>query len=125
MNNASPTESQQPGTPPTTNDLPIFSLDLISVPSNPDPQFDQNDPLAPDAPVWQLLSLKHNPALLTMTEEELRGFVQKLRTLGTSPQALTAALNTDATTITKTRAPRATKPKTPEEQRRLDLLNDL
>lgn len=36
--------------------------------------------LDPDAPLIHLLSIKHNPLLVLMTDEELREFVIRLRT---------------------------------------------
>lgn len=49
------------------------------------------DPLAPDAPLIQLLSVRENPMLTTMTEEQLVALVRKLRQFAASPQTVTAA----------------------------------
>lgn len=54
------------------------------------------DPLSPDAPIVALMSLSSNPMLATATEEEVRALVQRLRQLSTSPQALTAKLETES-----------------------------
>jgi hypothetical protein len=73
-----------------------------------------DDPLAPDAPIHHLLSIRHNPLVKDMTTEELTALVQKLRTHATSPQSLSAKLKSDSDNVT-TRRPRnaaATKRKT-------------
>lgn len=54
------------------------------------------DPLSPDAPLDQLLSLRHNPQLAEMTTEELTALVQKIRTIVTSPPTLSAELSKDS-----------------------------
>lgn len=56
----------------------------------------QIDPLAPDAPILHLLSLRENPNVATMSENELRALVQRLRTVATSPQSLSAELSKES-----------------------------
>jgi hypothetical protein len=46
----------------------------------------QIDPLAPDAPILHLLSLRENPNAATCSDDELRALVLRCRTLATSPQ---------------------------------------
>lgn len=57
------------------------------------------DPLAPDAPILHLLSLRENPNVATMSEDELRALVQRLRTVATSPQTLSAELAKDSARV--------------------------
>lgn len=61
---------------------------------------DQNEnPLAPDAPLVALLSLKHNPLVAQMSQDQLIELVTKLRTLATSPQTLSAKLKSDGESV--------------------------
>jgi hypothetical protein len=53
------------------------------------------NPLSPDAPIIHLLSLKHNPLLKSMSQEELIELVKKLRTHSTSAPTLSAKLKSD------------------------------
>ena len=55
----------------------------------------QIDPLAPDAPLVHLLSLKHNPLLAEMSQDQLIELVKKLRSHAVSAPTLTAKLKTD------------------------------
>lgn len=57
------------------------------------------DPFAPDAPILHLLSLRENPNVATMSEDELRALVQRLRTVATSPQSLSAELAKDSARV--------------------------
>jgi hypothetical protein len=57
------------------------------------------DPLAPDAPILHLLSLRENPNVATMSEDELRALVQRLRTVASSPQTLSAELAKDSNRV--------------------------
>lgn len=54
--------------------------------------------MLPDAPIHQLLSLRHNPKVVDMSQEQLRSFVAQLRTL-TSPATLAAKLRSDSDKI--------------------------
>ena len=54
------------------------------------------DPLAADAPIHHLLSLKHNPMTKDMTTEQLTELVKRCRTLAASPQTLTSALQKES-----------------------------
>lgn len=49
------------------------------------------DPLAPDAPLIALLSVRTNPMLAEANEDQLVALVRKLRQHATSPQTLAAA----------------------------------
>jgi hypothetical protein len=53
----------------------------------------------PDAPLIHLLSIKHNPLLIAMNDQQLKEFVIQLRTRVEKPA----------------KKPRATKPKPPKE----------
>lgn len=57
------------------------------------------DPLAPDAPIHHLLSLRHNPSLANATPDELRAIVQSLRTLATSAPSMSSKLQRDSDNI--------------------------
>lgn len=57
------------------------------------------DHLAPDAPILHLLSLRENPNVATMSEDELRSLVQRLRTVAQSPQTLTAELQKESNRV--------------------------
>ena len=57
------------------------------------------NPLSPDAPLVHLLSLRHNPLLAQMSQDQLTELVKKLRTHATSPPTLTAKLKADAQTL--------------------------
>lgn len=59
----------------------------------------QIDPLASDAPILHLLSLRENPKVATMPEDELRALVQRLRTVANSPQTLSAELAKDSARV--------------------------
>lgn len=66
-----------------------------------------DDPLSPDAPIHQLLSIRHNPLVANMTTEELGKYVQRLRTLATSAPTLSSKLKSDSDNV-NTRRPRNT-----------------
>ncbi len=55
--------------------------------------------LASDAPILHLLSLRDNPNVATMSDDELRALVQRLRTVATSPQTLSASLQQESDKI--------------------------
>lgn len=55
-----------------------------------------NDPIAPDAPLVQLLSLKHNPLLKDMSDEDLSALVTRLKTVVQQPVTLKAELAREA-----------------------------
>lgn len=80
--------------------------------------------MLPDAPLFQLLSVQHNPLVTEMSDSQLLALVQKLRALASSPPTLSAKINEDGTTTKPKRATRA-KVLTPEQQRRQALLDDL
>lgn len=58
-----------------------------------------SDPLAPDAPIHHLLSIRHNPLIKDATPDELRAIIQKLRTLASSSPTLSAKLNSDSDNV--------------------------
>lgn len=57
------------------------------------------DPLAPDAPLIALLSIRDNPLLVSATQEQLIEIVKKLRVHATTPATLTARLRADSDVI--------------------------
>lgn len=63
------------------------------------------NPLAPDAPLIHLLSIKHNPLVKDMSPEQLAELVRKLRTHATSAPTLSAKLQSESDSI----KPRNTK----------------
>jgi hypothetical protein len=63
------------------------------------------DPLAPDAPLIHLLSIKHNPLVKDMSNEQLADLVKKLRTHAASAPTLSAKLQDESDKI----KPRNTK----------------
>jgi hypothetical protein len=76
------------------------------------------DPLAPDAPIHQLLSIKHNKLLKDLSIEELTAKVTELRTLATSAPTLTAKLQRESDTIAK-------KPRNVAAAKRKALLDEI
>lgn len=58
-----------------------------------------DDPLAPDAPIFHLLSLLHNPLVKNMSTEELQQLVQRCRTLATSAPSLSSKLQSDSDNV--------------------------
>lgn len=62
------------------------------------------DPLDPDAPLVQLLSVSSNPILATCSDEELRAVVIRLRQVATSPPTLSSKLAKDSDKIKSVRA---------------------
>lgn len=58
-----------------------------------------DDPLAPDAPIHHLLSIRHNPLVANMTVEELTVLVRRCREYATSAPTLSAKLATDALNV--------------------------
>jgi hypothetical protein len=79
-----------------------------------------DDPLAPDAPIHHLLSIRHNPLVANMTTDELRELVQRLRTYATSAPSLSSKLATDSANV----SPRTRKSNTKAAQRKA-ILADL
>jgi hypothetical protein len=77
-----------------------------------------NDPLAPDAPIYHLLSIRENPLVKDMTMEQLQELVKRMRTMSQSPQTLTSALQRESKT-------RKSKPLTEYEIKRRAILADL
>lgn len=67
--------------------------------------------LLPDAPIFQLLSLKHNPLVKDMTNAQISEFVTKLRTLATSAPTLSAKLSSDSEKIKPKRTGESAKRK--------------
>jgi hypothetical protein len=57
-----------------------------------------NDPLAPDAPIHHLLSIKENPLVKDMTTQQLQELVKRMRTMAQSPQTMTSALQRESKT---------------------------
>lgn len=55
--------------------------------------------LLPDAPIHQLLSLKHNPLVKDMSPDQLRAFVGRLKELHSQSASLTSKLNSDSEKI--------------------------
>lgn len=55
--------------------------------------------LSPDAPTWQLLSLRHNPLVVDMTPDQLRAHIQRIKELATSAPTLSAKLANDSEQI--------------------------
>lgn len=116
-------ESQQSSTnstsaiPPTGEQPGKVPLPLQSI--TPD------DPLAPDAPVHVLLSLKHNVMLESASLEQLEQLVRQFRQLSMSPTTLTSKLNAESDVLKEKtpRAPRKSKGELSAKQRAL--LNDI
>lgn len=77
-----------------------------------------NDPLAPDAPIYHLLSIKENPLVKDMTTEQLQTLVKRMRTMAQSPQTMTSALQRESKT-------RKSKPLTAYEIKKRELLASL
>lgn len=61
------------------------------------------DPLSPDAPLHHLLSVRHNPLVAKMSQDELLALVRKLKQNATSPPTLTAKLRSESATIKPSR----------------------
>lgn len=58
-----------------------------------------DDPLAPDAPIHHLLSIRHNPLVKDMSTEQLQALVQRLRTYATSAPSLSSKLSSDSSNV--------------------------
>lgn len=69
------------------------------------------DPLAPDAPIIALLSLRDNPLVADMTEAELGQLITRLTTLARQAPTLNSAILTESTKIKEKRSPVAAKRK--------------
>jgi hypothetical protein len=76
------------------------------------------DPLAPDAPIHHLLSLKHNPRLKDMTRDQLHDLVKKIRALATSAPTMSSKLQSESSR----RKPRVL---TPEQKRKQEILDSI
>ena len=90
----------------------VTELEVENVMTFPD------DPLSPDAPIHQLLSISSNPRVATMSNDDLIKLVQKLRTLATSPQTMSAKLQAES-------KGRKSKPLTAEQIRRRELIDTI
>jgi hypothetical protein len=77
-----------------------------------------DNPLAPDAPIHHLLSIRDNPMVKDMTTEQLQELVKRMRTLAQSSQTMSA-------TLQKESRARKAKPLTPEQLRRKELLDSI
>jgi hypothetical protein len=73
------------------------------------------DPLAPDAPIHHLLSIKDNPIVKDMNVQQLQELVKRARSMAQSPQTLTSALQRESKT-------RKSKPLTALEIKKRELL---
>lgn len=73
------------------------------------------DPLDPEAPIHQLLSVMHNPKVKDMSTDQLTALVAKLRAVATSPQTMTAVIQRDA----------KRRPMTEAQRKRKELLDSL
>ena len=78
----------------------------------------ENDPLAPDAPIHHLLSIRENPMVKDMTTEQLQTLVKRMRTMAQSAQTLSSALNRESKT-------RKSRPISAEQLKRRALLESL
>lgn len=74
------------------------------------------DPLSPDAPIHHLLSVKENPMVLQMSDQQLTEMIKRLRTVATSPQTMSSVLQADA---------KRRRPMTEAQRKRKDLLDSL
>jgi hypothetical protein len=77
---------------------------------------DQVNPLDPDAPIIQLLSVMHNPDVKNMSDSQLNDLIKKLRTVATSPQTMTSVLQGEA---------KRKRPMTEAQRRRKEILDSL
>ncbi len=58
------------------------------------------NPASPDAPIFQLLSLRHNRGLAAdMSDEDLTAVVGKLRSMVSQPQTLSAVIAGEAKAV--------------------------
>jgi uncharacterized protein YktB (UPF0637 family) len=76
------------------------------------------DPLAPDAPIYHLLSIRDNPMVKDMSTEQLQELVKRMRAVAQSPQTMTSALQRESKT-------RKARPKTEAELKRQAILDSL
>jgi hypothetical protein len=77
-----------------------------------------DDPFASDAPIHHLLSISTNPRVKDLSDEDLIKLVQRIRTIATSPQTMSAKINSES-------RGRRSKPLTPEQLRRKEILDSL
>jgi hypothetical protein len=77
-----------------------------------------SDPLAPDAPLIHHLSVRHNPLLITMSDEELTGLVLKLREPRKGPPKKAPKPKKEPKT-------KPTKPSSEEDSRRQMILDSI
>lgn len=75
--------------------------------------------LLPDAPIYQLLSLRHNPLVANMSQQQLIDFIRKLKENATSAPTLSASMARDSEAVKPKRQPNAAAAK------RAALLDDL
>lgn len=74
------------------------------------------DPLSPDAPIHHLLSIKENPLVVKMSDQELTELIKRLRTIATSPQTMTSALQSES---------KRRRPLSAAAQKRKDIIDNL
>jgi len=74
------------------------------------------NPLDPDAPIHQLLSVRFNPMVKDMSTEQLNELIKRIRATATSPQTLTASLQRDS---------KRSRPMTEAQRKRKELLDSL
>jgi len=77
---------------------------------------DQVNPLDPEAPIHHLLSVVHNPMVKDMTTEQLNALITRLRTVATSPQTMSATLQTES---------RKKRPMTEAQRKRKELIDSI
>lgn len=80
---------------------------------------DEN-PLAADAPIHHLLSIRKNPMLRKMSDSELRLLVQRMRTYANSAPTLSAKLQSDSNNV-----PTRKRKLSPEAAKRKAMLDEL
>lgn len=73
------------------------------------------NPLDPDAPIINLLSVRHNPMVKDMSNEQLTALITKLRTVATSPQTMSATIQRES----------RKRPMTEAQRKRKELLDSL
>jgi hypothetical protein len=74
------------------------------------------NPLDPDAPIIQLLSVMHNPMVKDMSDSQLNDLIKKLRVMATSPQTMTSTLQGEA---------KRRRPMTEAQRKRKEILDSL
>lgn len=69
-----------------------------------------------DQPIHHLLSITKNPAVKDMSTEELNAYITRLRVVATSPQTMSATLQTES---------KRKRPKTEAQLRREKILAEI